>query len=1560
MQPKKDGAAPDAYPVIPLEFVDVDGNVRTLSRPIALHELQNGGLTVPTDDGKLVRVELDEGDGDAAGEEEYAAVFDWYDDDTAMRNAELQVQRAATGSPKKAEAGPPTSPKTPKKKNEASANTVQAWKAMCDARNETGAHEDERLARKKHNYNSLMCVKIDDNKKFAPLNLYHHSASSFRIPRETHPRIVVFGGTNGRSLENELYEFRISTATWRRLEGHNHIPLGRHSHTSVVHRSSDGSQHLIISGGIGLGGKPIDAESTRLSEQQSERYKMLFPAEALQLLRRRRTLVRGTAPLYDASQPHTARVLRHDVTNRNILQLIADSKKVTALEPADPSQIAGFLECPYSFDLSTGEWRRIVTDYEVPLVRHTSVCFQDMVVTYGGITDKLDVSGAVVFFNVGAQYAGAVPALYCHRILSGASAGAGPRYSHAVATYENKMIVYGGCDGNNQTLDDLWAFDVQKEIWERLPCAGTIQPRCGHTMVVVQNKLVVAGGLASISDLVPYRSALLMDLYPSAQQTFVWEEVSCDPPIPRLAFATAVACGDHASFMCFGGLLRRRAKSAPRVERSAKPAPTTSTRTSSAESSQAATPRKRGKEAMDASVASGGGTAATFTTAATNTCLLIQFPLRHFRTKSEEPEKKAEPVLSDKFKAFIKLTEQSEKKKAADITQTQRKITLEAREAAATPLTLSEGEAHEILDLMERCVELATDYSVSSIPQSVPEREARVTHIEAAISALKHARDVMKPILKGKPFRYVVIADLLKQAFLAQKAQQKLLPSLNTPNVTWNGKDGFTEFCTNTFESLKNLLTRIKEIKAKYIEYRVSELMKNVDRHKQVLIDLRKVVEKIQHDKIWMPKGRNRHSKKEDVSKPKESEAEVDQKKKLRKKAAAWRKAHKMVLAPPPKRECPDYAVAVSRSDIQFYQKTCTEAVDAAVDVLEYMGLAIPAAQRREKPRVPPSLSPPRTSNEVKATMEKSLHLLIADALRFMQAVNETVQSVGAKGAAEGKAWTLHYRDLAALNKCNSECSELQQASLKVRIPTNDPLAPTKDDTVCVKYVGDLVTMVRSVVQRLSNSFLAMRRSRSAKLSPEPTSQPQQHPTIRCRSAVANGRMEPPSAQQQPRLPATAPPPNQPPSQPQISTHTTNVGWQQPLCPTPMNYRDPLVVPLRPLQVSLLPPDKPMFVSTKQRATPPPTTAQFATPVPLGAPVPATAPLQSSAQIAPLGAPAPTTAPLPSNAQVTPLGAPAPAATPPLQSNAQIAPLGAPAPTTAPLPSNPQVTPLGAPAPAATPPLPSNAQAAPLGAPPAATAPLPLNGQIVPLGAPTPAATTPLQSNAQIAPLGAPAPTTAPLPSNAQVTSLGAPAPAATPPLQSNAQIAPLGAPAPTTAPLPSNPQVTPLGAPAPAATAPLPLNGQIVPLGAPTPAATAPLQPDAQVTTAPLQSIAPLGAPAPAATPPSNGQIFSLGAPSIAAVPPPSNASCDPLRTLEYAQQVLQDSTIEKYLRLINGEDYYRARDANMHRPTTVSVGVAAPAIATKHASKKPNFKGRLTPGERAILEMREKNSHW
>ncbi|KAJ7124536.1 hypothetical protein C8R44DRAFT_619859 [Mycena epipterygia] len=83
------------------------------------------------------------------------------------------------------------------------------------------------------------------------------------------------------------------------------------------------------------------------------------------------------------------------------------------------------------------------------------------------------------------------------------------RTNHVCIAFENRIIIFGGTDGQYH-YNDTWSFDLTTRMWSELQCIGFIPaPREGHAAALVDDIIYIFGGHGAdgkdLSDLAAFR-----------------------------------------------------------------------------------------------------------------------------------------------------------------------------------------------------------------------------------------------------------------------------------------------------------------------------------------------------------------------------------------------------------------------------------------------------------------------------------------------------------------------------------------------------------------------------------------------------------------------------------------------------------------------------------------------------------------------------------------------------------------------------------------------------------------------------------------------------------------------------------------------------------------------------------------------------------------------------------------------------------------------------------------------------------------------------------------------
>lgn len=867
----------DSSDKLQIELVDGNSGQPLLQRPVCLEDLlAQENHTLPIGNGVSLRLEeLQSGDdvyadvdaessmSDSASEDESTAdciaracppgteeAGGWYDVLNALRN-----DQAATAHPPVPDGSHHWQASTPAKVFHVSQDRYKSIGHTIPAETEGKSRRDVWASfavpapidcnYKRMEYVSVMGDPL--NRRFRPRALSFHAVAAYLNKKDKGQRVLVYGGVSsaGRRIECELFEFSLLTGSWRRIEGKQLVPAGHMGHAMTIVEAVD---RLVVIGGVGPGGLPVDMHRFAEDPRRAARAKLLLPAAAF-------------------AQPKAAYGIGS-----------------TALVPPSSATAAasiGFVPYIFDMELGTHRWRAIQTAQPLPLIFHSAVTFRNEVFVFGGLTDNLVVSSQLLAIDV---------STYAVRLVSDARRDTlepEPRYCHSAVRYGNYMLVYGGYDSQNECRDDTWAFDFVNERWERLQCTDDTPPRAGHTATVLGSRMVVLGGFtASLEESAgeecsPVNEVMDLVLVPTMTGEHRWRRgAKTRPLLPPLAFTAAASCGDECSVLCFGGLTTRPAKASKGRRQS---------RGSSTER-QRSLSRHRPASATRRGLQHPGGKGDEGTTQSflnrlltLDDCLVLTYPAKVVKALEGSEERHVNELgvevdpeeIPEHFKVFLKRQEDFLRKKNVSIEATQRKMTLEEQESMEPALYLTPEEIEMLIAKSEECCEKFTSFKMDSLPSNVPDRETRTHITEECISLSRQIRDVVKS-MKGsalgvtavrskthrkregqkfedyaaaKPFRRAAITTLVNEINRHMAHMHTLNKALRT--VDWEDKHNFVKVIHQMHGGVKSFIRAVNRVMRKYIQNRVETLAKGDEQHKEVMRNLREVVERNRREKIW-------------------------------------------------------------------------------------------------------------------------------------------------------------------------------------------------------------------------------------------------------------------------------------------------------------------------------------------------------------------------------------------------------------------------------------------------------------------------------------------------------------------------------------------------------------------------------------------------------------------------------------------------------------------------------------------------------------------------------------
>ncbi|CAG9317579.1 unnamed protein product [Blepharisma stoltei] len=122
-----------------------------------------------------------------------------------------------------------------------------------------------------------------------------------------------------------------------------------------------------------------------------------------------------------------------------------------------------------------------------------------------------------------------------------------PREGHSMVTYENFVIVFGGCEGGEEAkpFNDVRVFDMKSSTWDLSKVRGQRpQGRYNHGAAYLNNQMFIYGGNGG--------ETILSDMYSLLLPSYEWRELTQENslPGPRENMGCTAACD---KIFIFGG-----------------------------------------------------------------------------------------------------------------------------------------------------------------------------------------------------------------------------------------------------------------------------------------------------------------------------------------------------------------------------------------------------------------------------------------------------------------------------------------------------------------------------------------------------------------------------------------------------------------------------------------------------------------------------------------------------------------------------------------------------------------------------------------------------------------------------------------------------------------------------------------------------------------------------------------------------------------------------------------------------------------------------------------------
>jgi len=160
----------------------------------------------------------------------------------------------------------------------------------------------------------------------------------------------------------------------------------------------------------------------------------------------------------------------------------------------------------YKLHLETEKWAPVVCDNAPPeRFAHVALVHGDKIYVHGG-------NGGLGFL--------AKDDFYCFDLNSNkwepidSPNKPSARYHHSGVVCGKVMYIFGGCRSNKQYFNDLYSFNFESKTWTEMKptLPPTMNPRAGHAMFCINNKIFVYGGVGGDGGYDYYQDMYALDL----------------------------------------------------------------------------------------------------------------------------------------------------------------------------------------------------------------------------------------------------------------------------------------------------------------------------------------------------------------------------------------------------------------------------------------------------------------------------------------------------------------------------------------------------------------------------------------------------------------------------------------------------------------------------------------------------------------------------------------------------------------------------------------------------------------------------------------------------------------------------------------------------------------------------------------------------------------------------------------------------------------------------------------------------------------------------------------
>ncbi|XP_064614438.1 tRNA wybutosine-synthesizing protein 4-like [Liolophura sinensis] len=186
------------------------------------------------------------------------------------------------------------------------------------------------------------------------------------------------------------------------------------------------------------------------------------------------TLAQGhrcAASAYDVHKPRDTTADSREGSENVNLKEVPDhlDDRLMSSQSIEPGLIVS-----YQGNMENGRWR------------HTAVTHRSKVYVYGGRNETSPVLGECLVYDLSSHTWSQISALgQCP----------GSRHSHTAALWNGQMVIAGGVDQELLPLNSIHLLNVEEQHWVELKLTGHLKPRYSHTCHVVEDFLILVGGV---------------------------------------------------------------------------------------------------------------------------------------------------------------------------------------------------------------------------------------------------------------------------------------------------------------------------------------------------------------------------------------------------------------------------------------------------------------------------------------------------------------------------------------------------------------------------------------------------------------------------------------------------------------------------------------------------------------------------------------------------------------------------------------------------------------------------------------------------------------------------------------------------------------------------------------------------------------------------------------------------------------------------------------------------------------------------------------------------------